>query len=151
MEIFSQIRAHCWLICLADRGIAARFTAQLSKLSEGVKTAIEYKWGLNPLTSFASLQSFDLHLHSGAKSIILFFRRVFRIFFFCTFVFLTCWMCVIAAWLLPAKCEHSVPSSDGNGIFAAVNHSYSYNYYCCCYFWNISGSYITTAGSAQKM
>lgn len=41
--------------------------------------------------------------------------------------------CVIAAWLLPAKCKHKVPKSDGSDIFATVNYSYSYGY-CCCYF-----------------
>lgn len=120
---------------LVDRGIAARFTAQLSKLSKGVKTDIEYKWSVNPVTSFSSLQRFDLHLHCGAKRIILFFRRVFRIFFFFLHIsfsyLLNGFQCVIAAWLLPAKCKHKVPKSDGSDIFATVNYSYSYGYRCC--------------------
>lgn len=62
-------------MCLANRDIAPRFTAQFSRLSKGLKTDIAYKWDLNPFTLFASLQNFDLKLHGGAKRIILFFRK----------------------------------------------------------------------------
>jgi len=153
-KIFPQFRAHCWLMYLADQGIAAKFIAQLSKLFKGVQIATEYKQGLKPLTSSASSQSFDLHLHYDAKGITLFFRRVFRLFSFYVYFsyLLDVFQCVITAWLLPAKCKFSIPSRDGSDIFATVNHSYNYSYCCCCYFyfWNISGIYITTAGLPRR-
>lgn len=74
---------------LADQGITARFTAQLSKLLKGVKAALEYKWGLRPLASFVSYKALT-YIYIVVQKELFYSSEEFSGYFFCTFVFLTC-------------------------------------------------------------
>lgn len=139
-----------WMIKVLLQGLHHNFQSYLkseySHLMKMGSKSLNFLWDLTKLRP-----SFTLWCKNNYFILQKSFQDRGAFFHVCFSYLLNVFQCVITVWLLLDNREHRIPRSDSSDIFATVNYTCSYSY-CHCYFWNMSGTYITTtAGAAQKM